>query len=593
MLKHKTGILFVLCILIAVFGCAAAAAGDTQLPASGQCGNNAAWTFDSRTGALTISGSGAIWDYNDDNPSPFWHNPSIRSVVIDGHIDTVGDRMFARSENLASVTLPAGLETIGYGAFCGTGLTEITIPAGVTVIGESAFYDCTNLTRATVMNPIVEIYADTFGDCASGLVISGWAGSLTEEYAEDNRIDFIPLTSGQCGDHATWTFDPQTGEMTISGSGAIWDYYDYYPSPFWHNPFIRSVVIDRRIDSVGDRMFTRSVNLASVTLPAGLETIGYGAFCGTGLTEITIPAGVTVIGESAFYDCTNLTRATVMNPIVEIYADTFGDCASGLVISGWAGSLTEEYAEDNRIDFIPLTSGQCGDHATWTFDPQTGEMTISGSGAIWDYYDYYPSPFWHNPFIRSVAIGDQIDTVGDRMFTRSANLVSVTIPAGLEAIGYGTFCGTGLSEITIPAGVTVIGESAFYGCGNLTRAVIMNPIVEIYVDTFNDCASGLVLYGWAESPAEEYTGANHIAFMALDDPDHQFVFPESLEEIGSQAFTDVSALSVVIPQTVTVISGNPFVGSSVLVVFGYSGTAAETFAGQYGYMFVPLNSTGR
>ena len=45
-------------------------------------------------------------------------------------------------------------------------------------------------------------------------------------------------------------------------------------------------------------------------------------------------------------------------------------------------------------------------------------------------------------------------------------------------------------------------------------------------------------------------------------------------------------------QTVTVISGNPFAGSSVLVVFGYSGTAADTFAGQYGYMFVPLNSIG-
>ena len=431
MLKHKTGILFVLCILIAVFGCAAAAAGDTQLAASGRCGNNATWTFDSQTGALTISGSGAIWDYNDDNPSPFWHNPSIRSVVIGDHIDTVGDRMFARSENLVSVILPAGLETIGYGAFCGTGLTEITIPAGVTVIGESAFYDCANLTRVTVMNPIVEIYEETFDHCASGLVISGWAGSLTEKYAEDNRIVFVPLTSGQCGDRATWTFDPQTGAMTISGSGAMWDYYDYNPSPFWHNPFIRSVVIDRRIDSVGDRMFTQSANLANVTLPAGLETIGYGTFCGTGLTEIFIPAGV-----------------------------------------------------------------------------------------------------------------------------------------------------------------TVIGESAFYGCGNLTRAVIMNSAVEIYVDTFGDCASGLVLYGWAGSPADEYACDNHIAFMALDAPDHQFVFPESLEEIGSQAFTDVSALSVVIPQTVTRISGNPFAGSSVLVVFGYSGTAAETFAGQYGYMFVSLNSTG-
>ena len=560
---------------------------------SGRCGDNATWTFDPQTGALTITGSGAMWDYYDYNPSPFWHNPFIRSVVIDKRIVTIGDRTFMWSGNLASVALPGGLETIGYGAFCRTGLTEVYIPAGVTVIGENAFYHCENLTWVTIMNPIVEIYGDTFVDCSSDLTLQGWLGSPVEDYAADKLIYYASINYGQCGDNATWTFNMQTGELTITGSGAMWDYYDYDPSPFWHNPFIRSVVINGHIDTVGDRAFVRSENLESVTLPASLEKIGYGAFCGTALTEVNIPAGVNIIGEIAFYDCKNLTSATIMNPIVEIYAETFKNCASGLVIHGWAGSLVQTYANQEHIAFVPITSGQCGDNAFWTFDPQTGAMTITGSGALWDYDAYdNPSPFWRNPFIRSVVIDDRIETIGARMFIRSVNLASVTLPADLKKIDYGVFCGTGLTEIYIPAGVTIIGETAFTDCGNLTRAVIMNPTVEIYGDTFEDCASGLILYGWSGSLTEEYAGEKHITFIALDSPDHQFVFPESLQEIGSEAFTDVRALSVVIPQTVTRISGNPFAGSSVLVVFGYSGTAAETFASQYGYMFVSLNSTG-
>ena len=101
-------------------------------------------------------------------------------------IDNVGDRMFVDASNMTSVSLPSGLESIGYGAFCRTGLTEVYIPAGVAVIGETSFYGCPNLADVTVMNPVVEIYGDTFEDCAAGLILHSWAGSLVEDYADEN-----------------------------------------------------------------------------------------------------------------------------------------------------------------------------------------------------------------------------------------------------------------------------------------------------------------------------------------------------------------------------------------------------------------------
>ena len=160
------------------------------------------------------------------------------------------------------------------------------------------------------------------------------------------------------------------------------------------------------------------------------------------------------------------------------------------------------------------------------------------------------------------------------------------------SIGFTEKTGTALTEVFIPAGVTVIGESAFCNCANLVNATVMNSTAEINYDAFANCASCLVIRSLSGSSAEEYAAENSIAFEALDKASKQFIFPDHLTTIGTEAFSNVDAWSVVIPKTVTSISGNPFAGSSVLVVFGYAGTAAEAFAGSYGYLFVPLDGTG-
>nr|MCR5208307.1 hypothetical protein [Eubacterium sp.] len=71
------------------------------LPSSGECGDNASYTFDSGSGLLTISGSGEITDsawYQGHETSfyvsPFFGNADIKKVVINNGITYLGDCTF-------------------------------------------------------------------------------------------------------------------------------------------------------------------------------------------------------------------------------------------------------------------------------------------------------------------------------------------------------------------------------------------------------------------------------------------------------------------------------------------------------------------
>lgn len=63
-----------------------------------------------------------------------------------------------------------------------------------------------------------------------------------------------------------------------------------------------------------------------------------------------------------------------------------------------------------------------------------------------------------------------------------------------------------------------------------------------------------------------------------------------LTTLEAEAFSGIAAEAVIIPATVTAISGNPFSGSSVEYVFGYIGSAAETLADTTESLtFVPID----
>ena len=125
--------------------------------ASGKCGDSATWTLDN-TGTLTISGTGATYNYDmddDGNSAAPWCTKAriqrVNKVVVNSGITELGYSMFSNCTQLTSVSLPSGLKRIGSCLFLGcTRLSTITIPSSVTTIESNAFTHCDSITAITL-----------------------------------------------------------------------------------------------------------------------------------------------------------------------------------------------------------------------------------------------------------------------------------------------------------------------------------------------------------------------------------------------------------------------------------------------------------
>ena len=101
--------------------------------------------------------------------------------------------------------------------------------------------------------------------------------------------------SGTCGESLTWTFDSDTGMLTIAGEGDMEDYDSTHAAP-WddHGDAITSIRVQEGVTSIGDYAF-QDVKATEASLPSTLTTIGAYAFNCCALAKIQVPEGVTTL----------------------------------------------------------------------------------------------------------------------------------------------------------------------------------------------------------------------------------------------------------------------------------------------------------
>ncbi|MBR4881123.1 MAG: leucine-rich repeat domain-containing protein, partial [Clostridia bacterium] len=114
--------------------------------------------------------------------------------------------------------------------------------------------------------------------------------------------------SGKCGDDLTWTLD-DNGTLTVSGTGAMYDYtYSYTSTPWYaYRNTIKKIVISSGVTGIGGYAFRNHTSLETVTMADSVTVINNGAFdkC-TSLVSVTIGNAVTRLGDYCFNDCESL-----------------------------------------------------------------------------------------------------------------------------------------------------------------------------------------------------------------------------------------------------------------------------------------------
>lgn len=233
-----------------------------MLSVSATDNSNIKWSFDSKTGTLTISGAGKMDDYVWSSDVPWYrYMRNISSVTINKGITSIGKCAFWGCSSLTSITISSSVTTISSWAFnsCSS-LTNITIPNSVTSIGESAFEDCKNLKKIIIPNNVIFIGDAAFWNCFSL-----------------EKVDIL------------------SSVKTIGKSA------------FRYCSSLKSVTISNSVTFIDNFAFSYCTSLKSVTIPNSVNSIGKYAFKGcTSLKSITIPKNVTSIGNHAFEDCSNL-----------------------------------------------------------------------------------------------------------------------------------------------------------------------------------------------------------------------------------------------------------------------------------------------
>ncbi|MGN1478488.1 MAG: leucine-rich repeat protein [Acutalibacteraceae bacterium] len=274
-------------------------------------------------------------------------------------------------------------------------------------------------------------------------------------------------SSGSCGDDVTYTFDADTGLITINGTGAMQDYYGE-ESPFYNNDSINSIIISDGVTKIGNFAFSDCTGLINITIPDSVTSIGDWAFnrC-TGLTNITIPDSVTSIGTSPFSSCDGLESINV--DVNNTVYDSRDNCNA--IIETETNSLIQGCKNTE----IP----NCVTSIGWSaFEGCTGLTSITIPDSVTSIGGY---AFDICTGLSSLKIGRGVTIIDDGAFLGCSDLISVTIPDSVKSIGVYAFeyCG-GLSSITIPDSVTSIGRDAFNIGDDTYLLVYKNSYAEQY-----------------------------------------------------------------------------------------------------------------
>ena len=323
--------------------------------ASGTCGAQLTWSLSS-AGVLTVSGSGAMENYEIFDAPWYDYSQDIKKIVVKNGVTGIGDYAFYLCCDAGSVTLPDSVTYIGDSAFSSCGMADISLPAKLSYLGPFAFAWCPDLKSIRVPDEVTALGDRAFAACESltsvtlpeGLVSIGDGVfsncSRLTEIAIPNRVTSI---GGYVFSNCSSLTDIQVAggnKHYASVNGAL---LNAEKTELLYCPGGKtSYTVPDGVTSIGDSAFIDCGKLSAVTLPEGLRSIGTCAFflCGK-LSKVVIPDSVTSIGESAFSECTALSQVSIGSGVKMIAGYAFYDC-SGLKSITIPANVTDisEYA---------------------------------------------------------------------------------------------------------------------------------------------------------------------------------------------------------------------------------------------------------
>ena len=519
----------------------------------GQCGENLYFDV-SEAGVLTISGTGAMYDYTDGSETNPFIDCRFNSIVIEEGVTSVCSLAFSFHDELNRVTFYPGLESVG----------------------GSCFEDCLNLADVYFQGKITE-WRDCYREFAVFDYDSGKpVDTVFHVFDTDGATELLFTSVGCIDEDLQWAVE-QREILHIFGSGVVGD---------------------------GDEAYVSSDGITRTVVHEGVTAIGdYGVPGGDSSVSIQIPVSVKSISAMGLgYSC---LKDIYYDGTISQWVDKDGQLFAG----NDAPPLIHCLSDDRQSQVAFYQRGNLKGKVSWIVDDK-GVLTISGTGDM-EFKDYFLAP-WNEYIVKKAVIKSGVTSIAPYAFSNLTNMASVSIPNTVKDVGPYAFDDCGIVSITIPKSVEYFVldscpklktvkfaagtklTPAIWNCPSLTTVSIPNGA--LYVGGFNNCKAlktlsipdGVVSVG-------DLTGCSALTSLSLPNSVDSLgdcrgctklasvKLSPRVEILGINAFRDCKSLKTIDLQNVRWIGEAAFKGCSslttVTVPIGLNDVDANAFNG--------------
>ena len=403
-------------------------------------------------------------------------------------------------------------------------------PFKITYINTYAFSGCTNVTWVGIPDTVEGIGYSAFNDTAY-------------YQNEDNWTDGV-LYNGTyllgAKDSVSGTYNVIDGTTCIAGNafvnctkltGITFPETLKYISmqAFWKSG-LKSVALPDSLQRVSDRAFADCKKLSNVTFGNGLKRIGDYMFMNCpSLTSVKIPDNIESIGQYAFSACSNLETVEIGSGFSALGNNVFNACPR---LRNLTVSLENKKFHSENNCLINTAEKELVVGCAVGMIPEDGSVTKIGHHAF------------SGRSRSSIAVPDSVTEIGSYAFSDCTGTAVVSLSKNLETINSSAFenC-TRLVIMDFPKSLKVIHGRAFKGCTGLTEIVIPTTVESVNDEAFLNC-----------------TSLKSVTIGA------------GVSTIGTKAFGYYN-------------NGDSKIDG--FTIYGTSGTAAQVYANDNGFNFVP------
>ena len=333
----------------------------------------------------------------------------------------VGTHVFDDSDDITSVDID--VENVSTWFKNNWGIEKVILRSHVKSIASEAFYNCANMTDATIGQNVTSIGTSAFAKCQNLKNLTFTSGSQLTYIGQESFANTI----------ITKLTLPST--VTSIGIGAFKDC-----------KYLTTLSLPQNLTTISAQAFQNCSGLTKLTIPSSVKYIRNQAFQGcTGISSLVIPDNVTTLGEQAFSGCEELSSITIGSGIKTIGNGAFEKCKALTKVN------------------IPYTVKTIGDNAFAECTKITELNIANGVTKIGD------GAFYKCTGLTQVTLPTSLRTLGGA-FDSCTGLTYLDIPLNVSSIGSHAFSDcSNLAAISFGSLVTEIGSEAFSGCSALRK----------------------------------------------------------------------------------------------------------------------------